>query len=274
MALFITGALVDALSDLASHPILDPLELLAELRKAEDSQYEQLLQAELPAMKNQIYFPGDNSAPDPTLDLDVLWKGPSLCRTARTPSQSRYLGYATNSEKVGGVAIVGSEEYDTGIPVVEARGATAAQGGVLVLAYAGDRESCSDTVVKPDYKDYFYANNLYGWATLSIPNEKERVAYGYNPLQVQGLVLLSFVSCDWGKCEQNELRPQDYEEDKFEIQVNGKVVSEMVNLGFEVWALKGEDGLYWKPDNSGVFVLSFMIKEGKGYVRISSVMLY
>jgi hypothetical protein len=48
----------------------------------------------------------------------------------------------------------------------------------------------------------------------------------------------------------------------------------MVNLGFEVWALKGEDGLYWKPDNSGVFVLSFLIKEDKGYVPISGVMLY
>jgi hypothetical protein len=273
MALFITEALVDALSDLSKATLSDPLELLAELRKVEDSQYEQFLQAEIPQeMKNRIFSPQDGVAPDPLLDLDSLWKRRSLCRTGRTPSQARYLGYATNSEKVGGIAIVGSEEYDTAIPLHQAKEAGASQAGALVLVDDGDHEYCKDAVVKPDYKDYFYSDASFGWTTLSIPNEKERNAYSFNPLQAQGLVLVALVTCDWGKCEEGEMR--SYAEDEVEVKVNGQLVTKVVDFGLGVSALKGEDGLYWEPDENGSFVVTFLLKQKKAFIRISSVIIY
>ena len=272
LALFITEVLIDALSDLSNHTLSDPLELLVELRKAEDLQYEQFLQAEIPDLKNQIFSPQDKAAPDPSLDIDSLWKRPSLCRTGRTPAQSRYLGYTTNSDKVGGITIVGSEEYDTAISIPQARDASAAQGGALVLVDDGEHEYCQGAVVKPDYKDYFYAEKSFGWTTLSIPNEKEKNAYAYNPSQVLGLILVALVPCDWGKCEKGDMR--SYGEDEVEIKVNGLPVTEVVDFGLGVSALKGEDGIYWKPDENGAFVLSFLLKKNKGYIRISSVIIY
>ena len=273
LALFITEALVDAVSDLSKDALSDPLELLAELRKVEDSHYEQFLQAEIPEeMKSQIFSPRDGAAPDPLLDLDALWTRPSLCRTGRTPSQARYLGYATNSEKVGGITIVGSEEYDTAIPLEQAREAVASQGGALVLVDGGEHEYCQYAVVKPDYKDYFYADDSFGWTTLSMPNEKERNAYAFNSLQAQGLIMVTLVTCDWGKCEEGDIR--SYAKDEVEVKVNGQPVTEAVDFGLGVSALKGEDGFYWKPDDNGSFVLSFLVKQNKTFIRISSVIIY
>jgi hypothetical protein len=255
-----------------SHSLSDPSELLAELREAEDSEHAKFLQAELPDMKDLIFSPADKGAPDPLLDLDSLWKKPSLCRTGRTPSQSRYLGFTTESDKVGGPAIVGLEEYDTAIPISQAREASRAQGGALVLVDGGDHEYCKDAIIKADYKDYFYADKSFGWTTLTIPNEKERHAYRYNPLQVQGLILVALVTCGYVKCEKGDLRL--YDEDKIEIKVNGQSVTDMVDFGMGVLALKGGDGLYWNPDENGTFVLSFLFKHAKGAIRISSVIVY
>jgi len=274
LALFITGALIDAISDLVSHPSTDPSELLAELLKAEDVAFESLRNGDLGARTNQIFSPGDVSVLDPSLDLDALWKKPSLCRTGRTPSQTRYLGYAANSDRVGGPTIPGSEEYDTCVPVDKAAKTSLQQGGALVLACGSDHEVCEGAIVKPDYKDFFYTHSKFGWASLSIPNDKEREAYGYDPSLVKGFVLLSFSTCDWGRCSPGDLKPEDLALGKFEMKVNGKAVTEIVNLGAEVIVLKGGDGFSWKPNDNGVFELAVRVKEDNGYVRISSIILY
>lgn len=276
LGLFLTGAMVDALGELVNHPTVDPLQLLAELREEENNQHAQFRNASIPEIKNTIYNPGGKIPPDSSLDLDALWRNPSFCRTGRTPSQTRYLGYATNGPQ-GGPAIVGQEKYDVGVSLDTAREMETAAGGVPVLTYGGgksERENCKLAIVKPDYKDFFFVSKRYGTAVMSIPNVKEREAYAYDPAKVQGLILLSFVACDWGKCSTGELRPEDFQEDSFELSINGKPVKELVDFGSTVWALKGEEGFYWDHNQRGEFDLGICVKKDGKFVRISSVILY
>jgi hypothetical protein len=42
-------------------------------------------------------------------DPSLFFTGKSMCHTARIPSQTRYLGYLTNTDKVGGPAPFGQE---------------------------------------------------------------------------------------------------------------------------------------------------------------------
>jgi len=271
LSLFITGALIDAISDLVSHPLTDPSELLAELQKKEDVAFENLRNGDLGERTNQIYSPGDDSIPDPSLDLDALWKTPSLCRTGRLPSRTRYLGYSTNSDKVGGPTIVGSEEYETCGEIEKTR---SKQGGALLFSCGNDHEVCKEAIVRPDHKDFFYADSKLGWSSLSIPNDKERKAYGYDPSQAKGFLFVTFVICEFGKCPEAELKPKDHAHGKFEMTVNRKVVSDVVYIGGRVYGLKGEDGFQWRPDENGVFVFAVRVRDVGRYIRISSIILY
>jgi hypothetical protein len=283
LGLFLVDALIDVLTDLVSHNNTDTSALLKDLQTQELGMYEQLRNIELPAeMVSSLYVPDnkaptdlpDNKAPtDPTLDVNLLWQGPSICRTAKLPAQSRYLGYTTNTDKVGDISIVGSETYDVGTPTTDARKAITSDGSMVLVYEKNDREKC-DVLLAPDYKDFFYTNKAYGLSKLSIPNEKEREAYGYDPSQYKGLIVLVSVTCDWGKCEKGELRPEDFAEGKYEVSVNGKPVTELLSAGFEAWILKGEDGLYWQPDSSGTFEVGFLVKEDTGFIKLSSIIVY
>lgn len=274
LGIFLVDALIGTLEDLADHEIKDPVILLDELQKQESTVHELMLKSALPV--SSIFSPGNGASPDPTLDLELLWKGPSLCRTGRLPSQSRYLGYTTNTNKVGNIALLGSEEYDTGISILHASIADVAKNGSMVLAYQPggiDRTPCN-VLLKPDYKDFFYANQIHGMVSLSVPNEKERHAYGYDSSKYKGLILLVFYDCEWGKCAKGELRPEDYSSGKFNVLVNGKNVKELTFAGFEAWILKGDDGFYWEANSNGVFEVGFSVEEEHGFIKLSSIMLY
>ena len=276
LALFMVDALVDALTDLADHETTDTNALLMELEAQELELHEKLRNADLQEeTMARLYFPNNNAPKDPTLDVNVLWHGPSMCRTARLPAQSRYLGYTTNTDKVGGSSVLGSETYDTGIPITEARNASTRDDSMVLVYEPGgiEREEC-DVLLKPDYKDFFYTDKRYGSRKLTIPNEKEREAYGYDPTAYKGLIVVAFVTCPGSRCGEGELRPEDLPVDKCEISVNGKPVSELLSLGFDTWMLKGEEGLSWEPDSSGTFEIGFLVKEDDAYIRISSIILY
>ena len=277
MGLYMVDALIDALTDLANYNITDASAIVVlkdDLETQEREMHKQLRNATLSEKMVESLV---SNAPTtfPTLDVNLLWQGPSICRTGRTPAQSRFLGYTTNTDKVGGISVHDSETYDVGITIGEARKANTSVG-FMPLVYepgGGERQTC-EVLLKPDYKDFFYANKAYGLSKLSFPNEKERKAYGYDPSHHKGLIVIVFAACDWGKCQKGELRAEDHSSGKFEVSVNGKPVTEMLSAGFEAWILKGDEGLYWQPNPSGVFDVGFLVKEDDGYVRISSIILY
>lgn len=274
LALFLVDTLIETLEDLVNHNTSEVSTLLTDLQQEEDELFESLLSAELPAAAPSLYMPPANSPIDETLNLETLWKGPSLCRTARLPAQSRYLGYTTNSDKIGGMSIVGKEEYDLGLDIIDAKKPDAMKDGLL-LTYEPltEREKC-EVLLKPDYKDYFYAHEVHGWTHLSIPNDKEKDAYNYNPSDFTGFIGMSLIGCSWGKCAKGELREVDYADGKFEITVNGEPVTELISIGFDVAFMKGAQGLTWQPNESGTFDIGFLMKEPGGYIKISSFILY
>jgi hypothetical protein len=102
-------------------------ELLARLQKEEDSHYDFLrnpVDAELRRVLDEKsgYKFDELAIVDPNFDwYSLLLTGKSICHTARIPSRIRYLGFLTESNKVGGPSVWGDETYDTGLEVEEAK---------------------------------------------------------------------------------------------------------------------------------------------------------
>jgi hypothetical protein len=66
----------------------------------------------------------------------------SICHTARLPAQTRYLGYLTDTRKVGGPSVYGEETYEIGIEADTVRKQPPI--GELALVWsAAQRENCS-----------------------------------------------------------------------------------------------------------------------------------
>jgi hypothetical protein len=274
MALALAQALIDALEDLDEHSNQDMVALLAGLQSEEDELHEKLRLADLPKVTDLLYKTWTKD-PDLVSDMKTLWQGQSLCKTARLPALSRYLGYTTNTDKVGNFAVLGTETYDTGMVLTEAVEADAMNGTMRLVYEPGgkERQGCS-AVLKPDYKDMFYAQQNHGLVKLTIPNEAEKAAYGYDPAKFKGLIIIFFAACDWGKCKPGDLHENEFAEGKFEVTVNGKPVKEMVALEKSARVLKGEEGLYWQASSNGDFELGFEVKEPGSFVKLSSVTIY
>jgi hypothetical protein len=192
LALFLMQVLIEALEELVENDNMDPETLLAQLKSEEDQLYESFVKADLPEAVYQLFKLKDKA------QQDLLFKGPSICHTARTPAQTRYLGYLTNADKVGSFAPVGQETYDTGIEKKKAD--RRAANGVMRLVYtsAKERESQCSVVVKPDYKDYFYAHQKDGMVKLTFPNKAEKQAYRFDQSEYKGLIGIFFGGCTQG----------------------------------------------------------------------------
>jgi hypothetical protein len=269
MALFLTSVLLEVLQDLSSLAVSDPEKMLAELKVEEDLLYADFMKADLPASAKKI-----NGGTDTDIDFELLFRGPNICKTALTPAQTRYLGILMDApDKVGGPVPLGKETYEVGISQADAN--TQPAEGKLRLAYSpGDRAPCHVTL-KPDYKDFFYAHGKDGWVSLTIPNNAEKEAYGYDPAVFKGMIVIFESVCDWGKCNPNDLRSQtDFIAGNFEVEVNGKRVTSLSGIGHGGNVLKGEDGLYWKPNEEGAYELRVRVTQPKSFLRLGSIVLY
>jgi hypothetical protein len=274
LGLFFVQAFIDALNDLVENSNQDPEKLLTQLQKEEDQLYQGLIQATLPDYATELYDLKKDQEKDPDVDVNLLFKGPSICHTGKTPAQTRYLGYLMNNGKVGNIAPFGEETYETGIFSDEANKEDA--NGVMRLTYTKNKERVvCPVVVKPDYKDFFYSHQKDGWVKLTFPNEAEKVAYRYSQSQFKGLLAFCFVVCDWGKCNEKDLRPNHLAEGKFEMTVNGKPVKSLVKFdGKACYILKGDKGLYWEPSSNIDYEIAVLPKEPDSYLRLSSIVLY
>ena len=121
-----------------------------------------------------------------------------------------------------------------------------------------------------------FAHGKDGWVGVTIPNEAEMKAYDYEPDKMQGLIIVFFGACDWGRCEPGDMKPEQFDEGLFEVQVNGKNVVNITAVGGQSGGniLKGEDGVNWKPNNDGAYEIKVNVKDPKGYVRWNTIVLY
>jgi hypothetical protein len=274
LALFLSQIFVDALQDLVDHPNQDPVTLLAELKTEEDDLMEQFLKADLPEAASKLYDAKKDR--DPDVDFNVLYKGPSICHIARTPAMTRYLGYLTNTEKVGGIAPFGNETYDTGIEKGEADTTEDARGE-LRLVWENNpkvRQFC-EFQIRPDYKDYFYAHQRDGLVSLVFPNEKEKVAYNYDQSKMKGLIIIVLAICDWQECADGDLKADSMiANGDVTITVNGKQVSSIADIGNGGLLLKHENGVHFEPSASEDYEIAVEVQTADSFLRVSSIIVY
>jgi hypothetical protein len=143
---------------------------------------------------------------------------------------ARYLGYLTNTEKVGGIAPFGNETYDTGIEKGEAD--TTDVKGELRLVWENNpkvRQFC-EVQIRPDYKDHFYAHQRHGLVPLVFSNEKEKVAYNDDQSKMQGLIIIVLADCDWKECGDGDLKADSIANGDVTIAVNGLILN--MRMGF------------------------------------------
>mmetsp|Transcript_24217 Transcript_24217/g.67078 ORF Transcript_24217/g.67078 Transcript_24217/m.67078 type:complete len:678 (+) Transcript_24217:253-2286(+) len=272
LSLFLVENLQAALEELVKHDSESAETLLAQLRREEEELFQNhVLKAIFRKQAKNTFFARNGESID--LDASIFFTGKSMCHTARTPAQSRYLGYLTNTDKVGGPAPVGKETYDVGILDKEAP----LDSGEMLLTWEETdmRQDDCPVAVSIDYKDSFLSQGS-GWNTLTVPNEAERKAYGYNPSDLQGLVVISFRSCDWDKCEKEYLGPKDFygEEKKWEMKVNGVVVENLVDIGHKVFLLQSKTGIYFPPTSDNDYKFEIKVNEPSKYVKISTFIVY
>jgi hypothetical protein len=271
LSLFIMQTLIEALTDLNEHETTDVDELLSQLRKEEDELFANFTAADLPNDYKTLFNVGEDL--DPNFDLALFWKGPSLCHTSLTPSVTRYYGYVTNADKVGGFAVIGNETYDVGIQDTVAW--KEPSNGVMRLVWEqGERERDCPVILKPDYKDIFFTGTSDGWAKLTFPNDAEKKAYNYQPSDFKGIIVIYLIGCPFGKCPKGHLAIDQYIEKKWEMKINGKPIVSLSDGGFDAIIPKSQDGIYFQPKEDGTYDIEIKVNEEKSFVKVTAFVLY
>ena len=159
----------------------DPNALLVELQKQEDADYKQLKEAELPDLIGKA-LPVVDDVP-----LEVLFKEPNMCHTARLPSEARFKGIVTESDQTG------FETFDKGA-AMNVVASTQNPGGKMRLTYdPAAREGC---VAEKDFKDFYYISEKHeGASSISLPNSRERAEYGTPGKPLRGIIAMCFAAC-------------------------------------------------------------------------------
>ena len=266
-----TEALIEAVTDLASSPPFTSDDLLLKLRHEEENHYQ--------LMKNKSFSERyveqfeSIRAIQPNFDLFSLFRSPSVCHTAILPSMTRYLGYLTNTDQIGGPAPFGGESYDVGIEHKEALDNPGINGDSIRLVYSEAMRFECNLTVAPDYKDYFLVTSKDGWSKLAFPNQAEREAYSYDSTQVKGIVFLILKKCPWGKCEEGSMNPQSFNERKWEMKINGEAVVSLHVVGRMLLARR-KSGIYFKPNQNGIFDIEIKVNHKDSFVEISSFVIY
>jgi hypothetical protein len=218
----------------------------------------------------------------PASDFDMVYtilRGESICHTSRIPSQIRYLGHLTQSDKVGGPSVWGEETYDIGIELKEAQkmNETTLTGMPVVWdASTAERKSDCPFVIAPDPKDYFYIQYTYGWQQLTIPNDATRSAYQYDPSKMKGVVMLILQTCDWGNCPKEFLTHEHYgdQEKGWELKVNSLPVTNITLIGNGAIVVHNGNDISFPPGPDGEYKLEFHVNHRWKYMRLTSAIIF
>jgi hypothetical protein len=269
-ALFVTDIVQDALTLLQSRVAEWP-DLREELLAREAALNEAFRKAPLPAWTRKLL----DEEPQSDIDLDVIFRQPSLCHTARLPAEIRYLGILTDT-----MTQVGFSHYDKGLSQTDAMALPNKADTTMRLAYdPDDRQDCNETI-QMDYKDFFLVHEKDGWQELTLPNDREVEAYSpTTPPKFHGYVAICFAFCDWDHCKPHDSHAEAMSASSNstssvgEMQVNGVAVTNLTTWeGCEF--LRNLQGHRWLPDNNGKFTIRARITETDAYFRFSSFIIW
>lgn len=145
----------------------------------------------------------------------------------------------------------------------------------MQLVWTDDKmhEHNCEVPVNIDHKDSFFSTGN-GWNSLTFPNEAERSAYNYNPKELKGIVVLVFVKCDWGKCEEAYLGPKDLSDNQYEMKINGIPVEKLLNIQHDALVAKHKDGINFPPSANNDYKFEIKVNDPSKHVKISSFIVY
>ena len=104
LALFLVDNLLDALKELIDLEYESVDALLSKLLREEDDVYKnRILKTDFKSKAGNLYYLNDEDKEyEGLIEPSAFFSRNSMCHTARLPAQSRYLGYLTETDKVGG----------------------------------------------------------------------------------------------------------------------------------------------------------------------------
>jgi hypothetical protein len=280
MALFMTDMLLEAIKDLGTEPYI-PLELMSDLLDEEAVEHAKFYES-TPEITEALVKDVMDFTDKPLMELTtkMFRKTNVICHTALLPSQSRFLGIVTESDKIGPHDFekgISQQQADADKPSDEEKD----KRQMRLTFDPAERSAPSCPVdVKWDYKDFFYSTQNDGWTTLTVPNDAEKAYYlardgVYEP---EGGILLCFFKCDWGKCPEGDMQFDHLAEGKLKLEVNGVAVTNVTRIQ-ECGMLRHGDGDYhFKPNSDGRFELRALVgqaEQGKraSYARITSMVV-
>jgi hypothetical protein len=258
----------DALDELAKLDLKDPKARYQELEEEEDRELELFVNSQ-PSDSHEDMIKSGRTDETQDFDLSALFRRRPYCHTARLPAETRYLGILTEASPDK----VGFFHYDVGMPRQEAE-KEANNGTRLRLVYdANERQDCS-LLLQVDYKDYFYLGEPEGAKSLVLPNDMETRYYPTNE-PLLGMVGVSMMACDWGKCPNGNLLEEDLDTGDWEMSVNGIPVTGhvTVNPNGVVSFVRHNDGWHFPPNPDGRFEIQVRVNSVGKYVRISSFII-
>jgi hypothetical protein len=268
IALFLTESLIEALESLQASSD-EPEVLYQKLKKEEDDEYELFLnKSSVPDITND--FISDEMVAD-GLKSHYLFRSKAICKTTLLPAQTRYLGFLTENGQEGDTT-----DYDHGEDVVVIKRNETQSEGIhhMPLVYeANMRQSCS-LELNRDFKDYYIVTQAFGWTSLSFPNEKEIEEYAANDFHPQGIVVLCFFKCDWGRCPRGEVSVDTYNVD-WRIELNGQPITTLTKLD-QCFVVKSTNGYFHTQNQDGRYDLRILIDPGETmfrYARITSIII-
>lgn len=202
--------------------------------------------------------------------IDIFYKAPNYCHTARLPAEIRALGILTGD--VDPTRLDDRNGADTELNLAYLDEVTPKQ---MPLVYdKGQRQACRLTV-QNDYKDFFFASGKYNdYASVTVPTDSEIGAYGKIP-QLKGLIMVCPAACGW-RCPKATLDIfKDYAKD-IRFKVNGEEVYNVTQVANDCGFLQRADGKshVWDDNGQGRFEVSAKIFDAVKYLRLSSVIVW
>lgn len=271
-AIYLSDMLIDAIEELKSAS--NQTDLLEQLRKEEDNDYKAFLTSATTKDSTDYHLvPKEAELVNDGTNTSIFFTEPSVCHTARLPSQTRYLGIITETDQIG------VHDYFKGISMKAARNITSDENSTIPmpLVYDDDeRQKGCDVELNRDYRDYFFASNKMGWTTITIPNDAENRLYVEDSQKLQGVLVFCLVNCPWGNCPPGEMRKEEIFSGQLRFEVDSVPVTNTTNLIDDCLVLRGAQGHHWQPNQHGRYEFRTRVIGNStefAYLRISSLVL-
>ena len=272
LGLFLADMLLDAIKELGTEPY-DSSEKLATLQEEDAMDYIDFSMSTPDFTKIEDIHESLDLDDRPLMDIvEKMFRKPKMiCHTGLLPAEIRFLGILTETDQVGPF------DFDKGISLQEAQEENG--NTQMRLVYEPPVVECPVEVSRRDRMDFFYTSQNDGWTSLTLPNKAETDYYlDDNPDVLDGIVILCFIQCFWGECQDGEMHYAHLAKGKVKLEVNGVGVSNFTFI-HGCGLLRHGDGEYnFKANKNGQYeIRAFVEKAAKGdvaaYARVRSIII-